>query len=66
MEGHSMKLEHVLKSNNEDVLESVSICSLAQHSNTYSTHSNPAHPIFAKLRISPIDITTLEDFSDNI
>jgi hypothetical protein len=69
MEGLLLKLENALKTANEDALESVS----ARHSGTGLTlntkigySQSAAHPLLAKLRISPADMKTMEDFSENI
>lgn len=66
MENLSPKLELALKVANEDALELVSTRGPVPPSNSESGHSNSVHPLLAKLRISPADKTTLEDFSDNI
>ena len=64
MEGLAMKLEFVLKAANDDALEPVS--NRGPLPNSETGHSNFAHPLLTKLRISPADRTTLEDLSENI
>ena len=66
MEGLALKLEAALKAANEDALESLSVRSNGPTSQSESRGTSTAHPLLAKLRISPADMTALEDFNENI
>ena len=66
MDGLAFKLEAALKTANEDALESVSIRGVPPPTVAETGSSSATHPLLAKLKISPADMTALEDFSDNI
>ena len=66
MEGLAMKLDAALKTTYDDALEAVSVRGVNPGSASDTGTQSAAHPLHAKLRISPVDMTTLEDFNDNI
>lgn len=67
IEGLLLKLKIALKVANEDALELVSTRGTVPPLNSEYDHNNSAiHPLLAKLRIFPADMTTLEDFNENI
>lgn len=66
MEGLALKLETALKAANDDALESVSNRNTCPLQTTQPDSAPNAHPLLAKLKISPADRTALEDFNENI
>ena len=66
MEGLAIKLEAAVKIANDDALKAVSVRGINPGSTTETCTQSAAHPLLAKLRISPADMTTLEDFNYNI
>jgi hypothetical protein len=66
MEGLAIKLEAALKTAKDNALEAVSVRGVTPGSATETGTQSAAHPLLAKLRISPADMTALEDFNDNI
>ena len=66
MDGLALKVEAALKAANDDALESTSNRNINLTQASESGSAPTAHPLLAKLKISPADRTALEDFNENI
>ena len=66
MEGLALKLDTALKVANDDAFESIYNRNFIPPPTVDSGPALNAHPLLAKLKILHADITTLEDFNENI